>query len=142
MSRVVSISRQTETISNGDQCLFLIRYLSNLSVVSALNGCPATVSKTVNVLELPVIRFTSDKPDGCVPLDISFSNQSLGATYFEWDFGDGNTQLGTTSSHRYETAGQYAVKLRGIDLNGCKNDTVLYYITAHPIPSPAFCLVS
>jgi PKD repeat protein len=112
-----------------------------LTGYSALNGCPATVSKTVNVLELPVIRFISDKPDGCVPLDISFSNQSLGATYFEWDFGDGNTQLGTTSSHRYESAGQYSVKLRGIDLNGCKNDTVLYYITAHPIPSPAFSLV-
>jgi PKD repeat protein len=112
-----------------------------LTGYSALNGCPSTTSKTVNVLELPVIRFTSDKPYGCVPLDINLSNQSLGATYFEWDFGDGNTQLGNTSSHRYETAGQYSVKLRGIDLNGCKNDTVLYYITAHPIPSPSFSLV-
>ena len=37
MSRVVSISKQTLTISNGLQCLFLIKYLINLSDVSVFN---------------------------------------------------------------------------------------------------------
>ncbi len=115
-------------------------YPVTLTGISAVNGCPATFTGTINVLELPVIRFTPSRPDGCIPLTITFSNQSQGATYFEWDFGDNNTQLGPTPSHTYTAAGQYAVRLRGIDLNGCRNDTVLYYITAHPIPSPAFVI--
>ncbi|MFZ4633942.1 MAG: PKD domain-containing protein [Saprospiraceae bacterium] len=115
-------------------------YNITLIGISAINGCPATAAGTVNVLELPVIQFMPSQLDGCIPLTIAFSNQSQGATYFEWDFGDNNTQLGATPSHTYTAAGQYAVHLRGIDLNGCRNDTTFYYITAHPIPSPAFAM--
>ena len=109
-----------------------------LTGISAENGCPAPFSRPVTVLELPIVQFTPDQPDGCVPLTVSFQNQSQGPLYFEWDFGDGNTQPGPTPTHTFQTAGQFEVKLLGIDQNSCRNDTLLRYITVHPIPSPAF----
>lgn len=111
-----------------------------LTGISAANGCPASTVGSVNVLTLPVIRFEPSQPDGCIPLKINFTNNSLNANYYNWNFGDGNTQIGSTVSHIYTVAGQYPVWLQGVDLNGCKNDTTLYYITAHPIPSPQFSI--
>ena len=115
-------------------------YTVTLTGISAANGCPASFSQIVKVLELPVIHFIPDQPDGCIPLTIAFSNQSQNAAYFDWDFGDNNTLTGTDVSHTYTDAGQYAVQLRGIDLNGCRNDSTWYYVIAHPVPSPAFSL--
>ncbi|HOY05889.1 MAG TPA: PKD domain-containing protein [Saprospiraceae bacterium] len=115
-------------------------YTVQLTGTSSVNGCPASYTDDIVVLELPLIRFVPDALDGCIPLTIAFDNQSQGAAYFEWNFGDGNTQTGTDVSHIYTQQGQYSVGLVGIDLNGCQNDTVLHYITAHPVPSAAFTL--
>jgi PKD repeat protein len=111
-----------------------------LTGISAVNGCPGTFALPVNVLELPNVNIATDKPDGCVPLSVGFQIQAQGATYFEWDFGDGNTALGAMPSHTFNAPGQYEIYLEGIDLNGCRNDTLLRYITVHPIPSPAFTM--
>lgn len=108
--------------------------------ISAVNGCPGIITGTVNVLELPNVQFSADKPDGCVPLSVTFQIQPQGATYFEWNFGDGNTKVGATATHVFVNDGQYEVSLLGIDVNGCRNDTLLRYITVHPIPSPAFTM--
>ena len=115
-------------------------YTVQLTGTSSVNGCHATYQDDIVVLELPQITFLPDAFDGCIPLTIAFDNQSQGASYFEWNFGDGNTQTGVDVSHTYTQQGQYTVALRGIDLNGCRNDTVLNYITAHPIPDAAFSL--
>ncbi len=111
-----------------------------LTGISAVNGCPGTYSLPVNVLELPDVNFSTDKPDGCVPLTVGFQIQPQGATYFEWNFGDGNTALGMMPTHTFNEFGQYEINLVAIDLNGCRNDTILRYITVHPIPSPSFAM--
>ena len=111
-----------------------------LTGISSVNGCPAPFSLPVNVLELPNVNIGTDKPDGCVPLSVKFQLQAQGATYFEWNFGDGNTALGNMPSHTFNAPGQYEIHLEGIDLNGCRNDTLLRYITVHPIPTPAFTM--
>ncbi len=108
--------------------------------ISAVNGCPGIITGNVNVLELPIVQFSTNKPDGCVPLSVTFQIQPQGATYFEWDFGDGNTQIGAMATHVFTNDGQYEVRLLGIDVNGCRNDTLLRYITVHPIPSPIFTM--
>lgn len=109
--------------------------------VSAENGCSAQFSRDVKVLDLPSVQFSANKLDGCVPLTVNFQSQSQDSVYYEWDFGDGNTQTGPASSHIYQAAGQYEVKLHAIDLNGCTNDTLLRYITVYPIPTPDFEMV-
>ncbi|MEQ1744359.1 MAG: PKD domain-containing protein [Saprospiraceae bacterium] len=109
--------------------------------ISAENGCPAPFSRDIVVLELPDIHFLTDKTNGCVPLTVAFQSQSQDSVYYEWGFGDGNTQSGPAPQHTYYADGQYEVRLRAIDLKGCRNDTLLRYITVYPIPSPDFEIV-
>lgn len=42
---------------------------------------------------------------------ISFTNNSVNATTYFWDFGDDNTSIENNPSHTYETTGIYTVKL-------------------------------
>jgi PKD repeat protein len=48
---------------------------------------------------------------------VFFTNSSLGATSFEWDFGDGNQSKLREPSHVFESSGKYTVTLKG--LNQC-----------------------
>ncbi|MBR9757331.1 MAG: PKD domain-containing protein, partial [Algicola sp.] len=50
----------------------------------------------------------------------TFSNDGTGATY-EWDFGDGNTDVGNAVSHTFATSGTFTVTLTVTDANplGC-----------------------
>ncbi|MEO1049474.1 MAG: PKD domain-containing protein [Bacteroidota bacterium] len=47
------------------------------------------------------------------------SNQSIGATEFEWDFGDGGTSTDIFPEHFYEIPGNYDVTLAAINDDGC-----------------------
>ncbi len=49
---------------------------------------------------------------------VQFDNQSELLTYYEWDFGDGNTGTGTHPRHVYDELGTYFVTLTGYDLEG------------------------
>ena len=109
-----------------------------LTGISADNFCSAQFNFPIKVLELPIVDFTPDKQDGCLPLTVNFLNKSQNAIYYEWDFGDGNTSKDLTPTHIYNIAGQYEVKLNAFDINNCHNDTFIDYITAHPLPNPLF----
>lgn len=57
---------------------------------------------------------------GCAPFDVSFTNTSIGAVEYIWDFGDG-APISTAfePSHTYITPGDYSVMLIAIDSNSC-----------------------
>lgn len=80
---------------------------------------PKTVSLTIND------TYTETKPDyiGVTPapsadftyeivgLSVTFTNTSLNATSYQWDFGDGITSSEINPVHTYEEAGTYLVML-------------------------------
>jgi len=80
-----------------------------------------------------VAGFTASQNYFCVmPATANFINQSLNATSFIWDFGDGDTSNAASPSHVYDTAGVYTVTLTAIGSASCGNsDTVVKvnYIT-------------
>jgi len=49
--------------------------------------------------------------------EVSFTNLSVNATGFTWDFGDGSTSTQTNPVHVYAQAGRYAVKLHVESIN-------------------------
>ncbi|MBL8134066.1 MAG: exo-alpha-sialidase [Anaerolineae bacterium] len=67
----------------------------------------------------PVARFDAAPPVGDAPLDVRFdaaqSGGDLPIAFTLWDFGDGARGSGTQAAHRYDYAGDYAVKLTLID---------------------------
>lgn len=56
--------------------------------------------------------FTIDEPVSCVtPHTVTFTNTSINATTYSWDFGDGTTSTLTSPSHTYTSSGLYDVSL-------------------------------
>ncbi|MCC6939633.1 MAG: PKD domain-containing protein [Flavobacteriales bacterium] len=110
-----------------------------LTVTSALNGCTSSITHHVNVSITPVAAFTTDPMDGCIDLDVAFTNASTGASFYQWNFGDGNTTGTAAPFHTYTTAGSYVVTLIAENVNGCA-DTITAPVVAHPLPSAFFSL--
>ncbi len=61
-----------------------------------------------------------------VPATVNFSNTSLNATSYQWDFGDGNTSTLANPSHTYSSAGNYTVQLIASGSGTCSSvDTLI-----------------
>lgn len=110
-----------------------------LTVTSALNGCTGSVTQNVNVSITPVAAFAPDPGDGCIDLDVQFSNTSTGAGFYQWDFGDGNSSGLFEPSHTYVQPGTYTVTMIAENVNGCA-DTTSTMVVAHPLPVALFSL--
>ena len=54
--------------------------------------------------------------------EVSFTNLSVGATQFNWNFGDGGTDLTEDPKHIYTDTGLFTVLMIATNANGC-NDT-------------------
>jgi gliding motility-associated-like protein len=77
---------------------------------------------------------------GCSPHAVTFYNNSVGASSYIWNFGDGNTQTTYRSTdtlvHVFNQPGVYTVQVKAS--NGCA-DTVTYKtITVHGVPKVDF----
>ena len=127
-------------------------YLSAGPKVVSLVGRP-TVSnggcgqidtrKRILVNAVPQPQFTARSAAAVleeVLFDASASVDPDGTiTRFVWDFGDGNTATGVQASHRYDTPGQYQVRLTVSDDAGVSNSdaTIVKPITVNPTPMAA-----
>jgi uncharacterized protein (DUF2141 family) len=76
-----------------------------------VNGCGAYDEVTIWYKEVPDAGFEVDKENGCYPLDVKFTNYSVGGDVFYWDFGDGNTSTARHPEHTYTEAGKFTVIL-------------------------------
>lgn len=97
------------------------------------NGCVATdtivISQPPNPLES---IFTADPDTGLQPLDVAFTNNSIGASSYEWIFGDGGFSVEDNPVHLYEDSGLMWVALVAFDsVTGC-TDTSYTYIYVEP----------
>lgn len=74
-----------------------------------------------------VADFSSNVNFSCsVPASVSFINNSVNATSYVWQFGDGSTSTSTNPAHTYTAAGTYSVKLKAIGTTSCNtNDSIL-----------------
>lgn len=100
------------------------------------NGCLTIVSHVINKKPpLPVAAF-SLTDNGCPPLEVTFTNNSLFGEYFFWDFGDGSTDTAKNPVHTYIQSGVYVIKLIAYGITG---ENITYNtITVYNKPSAAF----
>ncbi|MDX2003127.1 MAG: PKD domain-containing protein [Chitinophagales bacterium] len=104
-------------------------YQVTLTVVADSN-CISSVTKTLNVFELPQPRFTFTA--ACAGSDVNFTDRSTARlddpiVRYEWHFGDGDSSNLRNPIHVYDTAGFYTVTLTTYTQIGCPNtftDTV------------------
>lgn len=111
-------------------------------VGTTVYGCQDSLTMPIDVFYRPKSNFTVDTPS-CSPKLLTFTNTSLGANSYHWDFGNGNVSGSTNETQQYvntTNANQtYTVQLVTISLNNCK-DTLNVPIVVHP--KPEFTIVA
>lgn len=109
-------------------------------------GCSGLDSIDITVTGSTTASFTSNATPGCAPYLADFTNTSLGAIGYEWDFGDGTpVSTAVSPSHLFDNATEfiqyYTVQLIAYDTNGC-NDTTTQVVTSYPEPDFTFDVTS
>lgn len=112
-------------------------------LLTATNLCgPVTFLDTVLVHPYPRVNFGVSDLEGCSPLEVSFSNTTLGnADTWKWDLGNGiistdSLPLKQTYSTPKDSVSTYNVRL--IATNKCGTDTLTKVITVYPPDITAF----
>ena len=98
-------------------------YTVTLFAISSRN-CFDTTSRRVTVNPIPVASFSADKLQGCDPVVVNFTNQSIISDSFQWNFGDGVTSSLLNPAHAFITGVNdtiYKVKLTVFSEHGCKH---------------------
>jgi PKD repeat protein len=65
-------------------------------------------------------NFSFEYDQSCLPVTVSFQDESLNATAWQWDFGDGNTSTLQNPTHTFYEFPEKEVKLIVENENGCK----------------------
>jgi gliding motility-associated-like protein len=99
--------------NGGDSTIYFYQFPGIFTpiLVAYNNGCPDTFFNTIQVTvdsPMAVIDYTYM----CNPrTQVQFENQSLGATTWLWDFGDGTFSTANNPLHNFPSLGNYIVKL-------------------------------
>jgi PKD repeat protein len=87
-------------------------------------GCNNNVSHYIHVNPVPVASFFPSSFYGVAPFPVSFTNNSQGASYYLWDFGDG---IGSSSlinpNYTYTYDSTFNVHLIAYNQYTCTDDT-------------------
>ncbi|MEN8225301.1 MAG: PKD domain-containing protein [Bacteroidota bacterium] len=96
-------------------------------IVEDLNQCRDTIIKDIEVFEVPTSGFNLienyQSTQGVVLLD----NISIGADFYEWDFGNGETSIEFSPVTTYTEDGTYLIQLIAYNEYGCPDTTLMEY---------------
>lgn len=84
-----------------------------------------SVSFTILVSDNPVAAFIYDPLEPQENTYTNFTNQSLGASSYLWNFGDGDTAADVSPRHIFPATSTYTVCLIAINDQGCADDTCI-----------------
>lgn len=105
-------------------------------VVGTANNCYDSIVKPISLFARPKSTLLVDTP-ACSPANLTFTNTSLGASSYNWNFGNSITSTLTSPSQVYTnifpTNQVFTVTLVSTNSNGCK-DTLKVPIIVHPTP--------
>lgn len=86
-----------------------------------------SLSKTITVSPNPIASFTYSPIQAQENTPFNFTNTSIGATSYLWDFGDGErivtNRRDTLISYIYTASGTYQICLKATNQYGCVSDT-------------------
>ncbi|OFY86487.1 MAG: hypothetical protein A3F72_14975 [Bacteroidetes bacterium RIFCSPLOWO2_12_FULL_35_15] len=113
------------------------------TVIGTTNGCTGTAVSTVTTTPLPIVNFSADKLNGCNPISVVFTANTAGNTgaTYNWDFGDGTTGTGASSSHFYTSNWCHTVILTVSFAANCSTkDSIPCMIDVSPQPDANFLI--
>lgn len=90
-----------------------------------------SVTATFDILP-PVADFTGSPTTGTIPFSINFTDNSLRASSWLWNFGDGSFSTEQNPSYAYKSTGTYTVTLTVTNPGGSDQEVKTDYITVQP----------
>jgi gliding motility-associated-like protein len=113
-------------------------YYVSLTVTTG-NGCTnsSTSPLVINAYPFPVAAFSLNSTVLDLPYDVLVcTNMSVGATSYNWSFGDGATSTATNPSYLYSTVGTFPVQLIATSALGCADTAYAEVTTSADIVFP------
>ncbi|MFW6328375.1 MAG: PKD domain-containing protein, partial [Bacteroidota bacterium] len=107
-------------------------YIFNMRMKDSMGLWSAVVSDTISKQAFPIARFEADTILICPGGAITFTNTSIDADIFIWDFGDGNGSGLVNPVHIYHQTGSYMVSLFAKDSSSGKDSTYQMAVTVLP----------
>jgi hypothetical protein len=104
-----------------------------------VNGCTFYDDVSIAYKTAPTVDFRTDVSLGCMPLDVQFTDYSVGGVSYLWDFGDGAPSTEHSPQHTYTNAGSFNVKLSVIGVDGVEA-SLNQKIVVNPLPVAGFTL--
>jgi gliding motility-associated-like protein len=98
-----------------------------IKLKSLFGSCADSITHTIIVFPKPSSQFTAAPLTACKPpLNVTFTSTAVGATSYEWHFGDGTFATTTLpiTTHLYNSTGTYSDTLITINANGCKDTSI------------------
>ncbi len=93
------------------------------------NGCQNTANVNIGITSAPTASFTSDFEITCLGTKAIFTNGSINASQYLWDFGDGTTSAEANPVHNFAVGISGTISLTVFN-SGCSSETTV------PIPDP------
>ena len=128
----------TSTLENPTHTYTVDGYYSVNVRFEDFSGCVDSFDFDIIPHPVPTSSFVPIQLDTCVlPINYNFQNNSLGASSYNWDFGDGNNSINTIPNYSYTNSGNYTIKLLTSNTYGC-SDSISNSIFIKPIPIAQF----
>lgn len=112
----------SSTLENPSKRLSLAGSRKVTLTVNSSNGCKSEISKQIDVKLQSKADFGFK--DTCDNDSVLFTNKSVDASNYVWNFGDGVTSSLTSAKHKYAKVADYkyyTVKLVAVVINGCSD---------------------
>lgn len=91
-----------------------------IKMLNNFGSCVDSVEKNIVISQSAVPAFSSPKTAFCnFPATVTFTDNSVGAVSWLWNFGDGSTSTLQNPTHTYTAAGSYNVALNVTNASGC-----------------------
>ena len=126
VSSLWSFGDGTTSTQNNPLKLYSASGVYNIKLINNFGACKDSVTKKIVVVNKPTARFNYNAPPtGCtIPITVTFTSTSVGAIFFNWSFGDGNSSALANPNHIYTAKGLYSVRLIVTNASGC-TDTIV-----------------
>ena len=107
----------------------------NVTLTVQTSNCSSTIITPITVEPKPLVSFVASPDSGCTTLNVAFTNNTIGANNYVWEFGDGFISGLQDPTHAYVNIGvndtTYLIQLIATSPVGCK-DTANSSVTVYP----------
>lgn len=94
----------------------------SIKMINNFGVCMDSMIRSITVMLPPTADFSGSPLTSCyAPLNVNFTNNSSGASSYQWNFGDNSTSSSINPTHTFNSQGNYTITLTAISSNGCSS---------------------